>query len=120
MLVDVTCSQYTNQRVKVHPSYGVWYQFIPSTEDEFKVYARKVVKKFDPMKMGMRIASVNAALGCCDAQDVFVDFKSTLEDWETAFWHLYRRGFLCMAYLKEDPSAKQIFMLPFRKQDRKY
>jgi len=112
MLHDVTNGSYTNQPVKIHPSYGKWNEYIPKDKEEFNKIGRKIVSAFDESKIGIRISSVNAALKYIGSNMEQVNFESSVNEWVDAYWELYRNRFINVGYAMDDRSIKQFFARP--------
>ena len=110
MLIDVTNGGYTQKRVSIHRCYGVWDEYVPANEQEFRAVGCKVVRSFDIKKIGVRLASVNGALHFIGLpSESMMSFESSDAEWVEAYWILYRNHFLCVGYLSEDKSIKQFF-----------
>ena len=118
MLKDVTQGSFTKKKIHLHPHYGVWYVYIPPTEEDFREKALKIVRNFASNKIGIRIASINAALKYIEAKTTPVNFESTEEDWVEAHWILYKHNFIDMAYSKERPDIFQMFARPTESRKR--
>jgi len=112
MLQDVTKGAYTDHPVKIHPSYGEWKEYVPTSEDDFRKIGHKIVSSFDEAKVGIRISSVNAALNFIESGDLRVNFESNENDWVDAYWELYRNRFIYIGYSVDDKSIKQFFARP--------
>lgn len=119
MLKDASNGCYSKQRIRIHPHYGVWLEYIPPSEADFRSKARTIIRAFSSNKKSLRIASINAAMRHIDSTLAPINFESSEDDWVDAYWELYRHHFIQMAYSKERPEVKQMFARPSRDHQRR-
>jgi len=107
-MMKIVTGCYSNYRVNIPQYYGEWNEYFPPSEEAFREIATAIVIAFSSNKRGIRIASVNAALKHLDIS-MHVNYESTLDEWVDAYWQLYRRGFIYVAYRVDDRARKQMF-----------
>ena len=107
-MMKIVTGCYSNYRINIPQYYGEWHEYFPPSEEAFREIAEDIVTAFNRNKMGIRIASVNAALRHLGLS-TRVNYESTLDEWIENYWQLYRSGFICVAYRVDDRSRKQMF-----------